>query len=261
MLATSFRGGNIMNQFLVLLAIIPAISFAGTVDRYNFKTQTYQPTLSNTNLVEYKVQTNSYRVNFTNDPIPAFGTTMYAEYTTKEIDQVEEYAVVQYIQGCMFDATLNQDGSITKGIQNHRQFFGQSVPFKHTSMVIDSVDVDPIYNSFEDHRHGAYRWNEVPGSYDKNTEHFYYHQAPDTPRLYVRDTPSGAFQTFNGAKNVSMKFETCLIETSKVPKVAAPDLDLRPQAIACFKWNHSFVYNFKTQEYENPTDIDPFCLK
>ena len=242
------------------LFLINGFAYAGSVDDYDFRTQIFKPQDPNSSLVEFKVRTNSYKVLFTDDPNPSYGTTMYAEYSTKDLDQVQDYAVVQYIKGCMFESKMEVDGSLSKRTAMIREFFNKKVKFEHPQWVIDSVDVDPVYNSYPNFRHGAYRWNEVAGSYAKATEHYFLNQEPDTPRLYVRDLPSGAFEKGGSAKNVSLQFETCLIETSKVPLIATPSLDLRSEALACFSWNSSFVYNFQTKQYDSPKNLDPYCL-
>lgn len=253
-----------MGKYIVLTALFLCFkSYAGRVERYDYQVQQYSPKSSKSDLINFKVTTNKYKVFFTDDPnddSPSHGTTMYAEYTTKEIDQLQDYAVVQYIQGCVFDSEQLADGSIKKTNFISREFFGKVEKFMHKKLVIDSVDVDPIYNSMKDHRHGAYRWNEVPGSYDKKTEHYLLHQDPDNPTLYVRDMPSGAFKTGKGAKNVSLKFEVCLLKTADVPKVGTPELDLHGKALKCFNWDSSFIYDHQTEQYQSKQTIDPYCL-
>jgi hypothetical protein len=257
--------GVFMGKYIVLATLCLCFkSYAGRVERYDYQVQKFTPKTNQGDLVEFKVTTNKYKVFFTDDPdedSPSHGSTMYAEYTTKEIDQLQDYAVVQYIKGCVFDSEKQADGSIKKTNHISREFFGDVVPFMHKKLVIDSVDVDPIYNSMENHRHGAYRWNEVQGSYAKATEHYFLNQEPDNPTLYVRDMPSSAFTSgYGGAKNVSLQFEACLIKTSDVPKVGTPELDLRGKALKCFKWDSSFIYNHSTEKYESKKTIDPYCL-
>lgn len=245
--------------FILSLVFFSSLSYAGRVDRYDYQVQNYQEADPKSSLKEFKVTTNKYKVIFSEDESPSFGTTMYAEYTTKEVDQLDQYAVVQYIKGCIFDSKVLADGTLQKTNFVSRQFFGDVVRFMHKDWVIDSFDVDPIYNSTKKHRHGAYRWNEVQGSYAKATEQWYVNQEPDNPTLYVKDMPSGAFTSGDSAKNVSLQFEVCLIKTKDIPAVGTPSLELRDKAIKCFDWDSSFIYNHQKQTYESKPTIDPFC--
>ncbi len=200
-----------------------------------------------------KVVSSSFGTNYT--------TGSFTEYQTSNVDTLTKYAVVQFIKGCQFYST--PDGRKFGGIS--REFFNEIVPFKHPQWVIDSVDRDPIYNSateFGDNRHAYYRWNEVLGSFKKETEHYFVQQTPVRPILYVLDRPGTAFyddHEYKDAKNISLQFKTCIYKTADVPKETTPD-DLNfAKAIKCFDWKSSFVFNHKKKVYESPNKIDEYC--
>ena len=154
------------------------------------------------------------------------------------------------------------DGTIKKEILDSREFFDSIIKFKHTDWVIDSVDLDPVYNSHPDLRHASYRWNTKPGSFDKSTEKVYYNERPSTPNLYVSDLPGTAFYSQDGeAKNLSLEFVTCIYKTVDIPLVATPaDINFSTP-IACHTWKSSFIYNHEAAKFEVKNDVDAFCLE
>lgn len=213
---------------------------------------------ANCDLQEFKLHTYNYKVTFADGT--SFGTGAYMSYKTNDVSTLEDYAVVQFIKGCVFDSRVLPSGEIQKELAVSREFFGKVVRFKHPEWVIDSLDVDPMYNNGPaGHRHGTYRWNIVANSYDKKTEIKYYNQRPTDPSLYVSDFPSTAFSFDGGARNVSLKFKTCIYPTSDLPLVSGPN-DLNPEsAVHCFEWKSSNIYNHSKNKYESNEEIDSFC--
>ncbi len=215
------------------------------------------------NIESFKLHHYNYRILFAGDPRPSYGTAAYMSYETRDVDQLEDYAFVQFIKGCAFESRVDEEtGEIRKRFHLLRHFFDELVDFHHPEWVIDSIDKDPMYNNMEPHnRHGAYRWNRVRGSYDRKTEVFYQNRKPRFPLLYASDHPSTSFLTAQGARNMSLKFKTCIYQTNDIPLVSSPK-DMDPsQALGCFNWQSSFIYNHKTGEYESPEEIDEFCLR
>ncbi|MCY4643335.1 MAG: hypothetical protein OXB88_01830 [Bacteriovoracales bacterium] len=209
------------------------------VDRFDYKTQEFK-----NDRIEFKLRTNSYKVTFAPGDY-SLGTTMYAEYTTNSIEELEDYAIVQYIRGCQFYSTL--EGKKTKkSFDISRHYWNEIIKFIHLDWVVDSIDDDPMYrNGPVENRHGYYWWNEKPLDYPKATQHYVIERAPQNSRLYVSDLPGSAFAANGSAKNIALEFKTCLIETHKVPRTGAPDLDLRDETIKCFSWESFFVFNHK----------------
>ena len=255
---------KIILNFHILLLLCTQVAFAGKITEFDYKE--YTSNFENSSVKSFNLYLNKYKAFFSNNDI-SIGTRMYAEYKTKNISQLEDYSIVQYIKGCYFDSKLI-DGKITNSFGSARKFFGELITFRHKEWVIDSVDTDPIYNSTENSRHGAYRWNEADEGFSDLTEHYFSLTYPDKPRLYVRDLPSAAatynptpIQPYMSVKNASLKFKTCLFKTSDVPRtVSSPKANLIPKAIKCYEWDNSFIYNFDKKKYESPKEIDSICL-
>lgn len=247
---------------LIAFSALSASSFAGVV-----KDKTKETVFKNTNcaatdscdLVEFRVQSYDYHVIFA-DQSPSHGTSAFMSYTTKSIDDLENYAIVQQIKGCIFDSGQNYDGEIIKSSNYVRDLFGKSVDYKHPEWTIDSIDLDPMYNnSVPSLRHGSYRWNTAKNSYSKDTEKVYAKERPTSPTLYVSDLPGTAFADNNEAKNISLEFRTCIYKTGKIPLVATPGDVNFSEPIACIPWKSSFIYNHKAKKFEAKDEIDSFC--
>lgn len=208
-------------------------------------------------LTEFKVHTYNYEAIFPDGS--SHGTSAFMSYKTQKVDQLENFAIVQKIKGCQFQSRLTPEGVVAKNFSLAREFFNEVITYNHPEWVIDSVDLDPMYNNWTpDRRHAAYRWNKVAGSYDKATEMKFGPTFPTRPELYVSDLPGTAFFMGGVAKNISLKFEVCIHKTSDVPTTARPDSEIAAP-IACHTWASSFIYNHKTNKFESKAEIDEFC--
>lgn len=212
-------------------------------------------------LVEFKIQSYDYKVTFA-DQSPSYGTSAFMSYSTKNIDDLENYAIVQQIKGCIFDSGKSYDGQVIKSSTYVRDLFGKSVDYKHTDWTIDSIDEDPMYNnSVPELRHGSYRWNTVKNSFSKDTEKVYAKERPTIATLYVSDLPGTAFADNNEAKNISLEFRSCIYKTGQIPLVATPGDVNFSEPIACLPWKSSFIYNHGAKKFEEKSEIDSFCNK
>lgn len=252
-------------KHLPLVVLLSAFgAHAGTVTSKIVQDRKYSP-LDNSALSEFRVKVSEYKVTFTNGEI-SYGSKMIASYKTKDIRDLEDYVVVQYIKGCKYES-VKINGNERNEYTVSREFFGDVVPFIHKEWVVDSVDEDPVYNSTNESRHALYRWNSVMDSEAKETERYYFQAPPENNRLYVRDMPGTSFMTkypqYNAifATNTSLKFKTCLFRTENVPMtVSSPSEDLTDKAIKCYDWSSSFVYNSEKKKFESPKEIVPACL-
>jgi|SRR3990172_12956336 len=209
-------------------------------------------------LMRFSLKIDDYQIMI--GGTPSYGTRLIAEYETDQELFLEEYAIVQFIRGCIFESLRKADGSILNVQNVWRWQFDDAVPFSFVDWVIDSVDKDPVYNSGGKVRHGFYRWNEIPGSYKTSTEHFFQNQPkPKRPALYVIDHPGTAFVTDGEARNVSLKFKTCVYKAADIPVSTTQQNINFASPIACFPWQSSFIYNHDTQAHEGKNAIDPFC--
>lgn len=209
-------------------------------------------------LKEFRLETHDYRTMISGSA--SLGSSAIKAYKTDKVENLEKFAIVQFIKGCVFSSSQNAQGEVEKRFGYSREFFDSFARFQHKSWVIDSIDSDPMYNNLTpDRRHGAYRWNKVRGSYDRKTEVHYFREKPIFPELYVSDLPGSAFLGSNEAKNISLKFKACIYQTEDIPLKTTPDdLDFATP-IHCFDWASSFIYNHKLSRYESPSEIDSFC--
>lgn len=191
-----------------------------------------------------------------------YSTNAFLSYQTTDTNNLQKYGIVQFIRGCQFDS--DAEGNIRYGYS--REFFGKIVQFRHPKWVIDSVDVDPLYNSDDTEgrpRHALYRWNEIPGSYDKGSEHYFYQETPSLPLLYVKDRPGTAFydDDYKEAKNISLEFKACIYKIEDIPLVSHPDgMDFN-KALHCFDWRSSYIYNHQLAKYQSPNQVSPICTE
>ncbi len=201
------------------------------------------------------------------------GTTMVGEIETADKASLKKYALVQYIEGCVFET--NKEGAIKMGT---REFWGRkSAPFKHVGMQLDSAsDRDPIYWSnvlagwddirgFEIPRNSMYAYanpliTESWGSWagkDSNLKE---------NKIFVQDAPTMSGWDIDEeslkvtARNSSLKFKICLHKIEDVPaEVESPSTNIE-NAIVCMSWDSNFIYNFSTRKFADKGDeIHPAC--
>ena len=207
---------------------------------------------SNTcDLKRFTLTTMAHEIWFSDDPKnPTHGNGVIMEYETDSVDAIEKYAIVQFVKGCVFSTARNSAGRIEKQVNYGVSSFGENVPLCFPRWVIDSQDVDPVYNSDPDFgRFYLLRWN-APASYNDRTQKYYGAQKPALPVVYMTDYPAGAFVTGAGVKNTSLQFKTCIYKASEVPaRTVRDDLNFaRP--IHCFEWQSVYVYDFETGKFQ-----------
>ncbi|OGF82014.1 hypothetical protein A2924_00220 [Candidatus Giovannonibacteria bacterium RIFCSPLOWO2_01_FULL_44_16] len=204
----------------------------------------------------------NYEVGFADDPYPSYGNASVVEYETDSVESLEKYAVVQFIMGGVFYSSKNANGKIEKNIGTVVGSFGENVQFFFQEWVIDSYDLDPVYNSNPDDGRFYYlRWNKVPGSYESRTRQYYGAEKPNSPIVYLTDYPSGAFVTGPGAVNAAMKFKTCLYKAGDVPaKTVRSDINFA-KPIACFEWQNIYMFDFDTGKFKTDKVDIPALFK
>ena len=256
---------------LLLLTVTHALAGTRVDHQYRDQFQNNQQSCHNEescNLKSLSILVEDYTTRIKGKD--SLGTRAYLSYETKKVDQLTDFAIVQYIKGCVFHSELDDNGNILKTDGISRQFFDGYKTFKHRDWEIDSIDKDPIYNSYSDpkRRHVYYRWSKKRGNFKNDDQQVYFFKGmPPHPELYVTDRPAQAFtdNSLNelskmSARNVSLKFKTCIYKTNDIPLETTPeDIDFaRP--ISCLDWDSSFIYNHKLKKYESKDQIDPYCL-
>jgi hypothetical protein len=206
-----------------------------------------------------------YEISFSESP--SFGTRLAAAFETENIETLTEYVWVQWIRGCKYESVQSEEEEeaiITFPIE--RELYGQYVPDCSQQWIIDSVDGDPVYFSAEDlhlKRHESYLWNERPGSFDHETQHFYKNRPPENPILYVTDRPGTAFFTpaNRTARNLSQEFQMCLHREENVPRTIKSFFKKKPKPIHCFYWTSSWLYDFKMKKFTDSHVIHKACAE
>lgn len=249
-------------QVLLLCIFISSLASAGNVEFEEPKTQS-----ATVEGVKFSVTSQVYKVIF-NPDVYSWGTRMFAKYETQNVNELEDYAVVQFTRGCQFNNEM-ENGKIVYYDNILRYLFNKLVLYKFSDWIIDSGDDYPMFgNTPEDFdyeggkvsRHGLYTWNRHD-NFDQDGEVLYYKEQPKKPYLYTDDHPGTAFFQNNRAKNISQEYRTCLYKTKDIPLTGSPkDLNFA-KPVKCFNWNTSFIYNFSTKEFSRPTGLDNHCLQ
>lgn len=202
-------------------------------------------------LKRFTLTTSVYEVWFSDDPnYPTYGNGVIMEYETDSVDALEKYAIVQFVKGCVFHSSKNEEGKITRNLSYVVPSFGENIPLCFPQWVIDSQDADPAYNS--DPEYGRFyllRWNK-PDSYDQRTQKYYGDDKPKIPVVYMTDYPAGAFVTGTGVKDVALEFNTCIYKASDVPKETRRDNVNFAKPLSCFEWRNVYVYDFEKGKFQ-----------
>jgi hypothetical protein len=236
------------------LFLLSSYIFAGPVERGPIETKKIH--FSNQRLKEFVSSSYDYKVTFSPGEV-SYGKRNYFSYKTKIINDLEDYAVVQFMRGCHF-ISYEDRGQIKKYVGMSHYHFGKVVPLKHNSWVVDTRDMDPIYLSSDEYgTHGLYLQNSKRDSYQQKSESYYYEKTPRYPRLYASVMPSTAFISNGEAINLSMELKTCLFKTKDV--TANSYEQLIDKAIACYDWNNFMTYDYKKKKFVKKQD--EFCFK
>jgi hypothetical protein len=266
--------------FAILLTLMCLKTFAAIVvigqSEQNFINNPATCDLTSTcDLKSFRFVEQKKRVTLPNvaDKYAFYMTDTRAVYETQNVSQIEKYALVQQIKGCVFES--NWDGKTEHKILNIvRNHMGKQVLFQHKHWQIDNDYAGPIYTGLEfndGHVDFFYllNWNNDPKSLEADNALRYGQQKPPHPVVFATDLPGTASLRENppnfpqSAQNVSLEFNTCLFKTADVPTTTDADgtnVDFR-KAVKCFSWNHKFIYDFKSKKFHSPQAIDPICLK
>ena len=253
-------------SFILLISVLVGNSYGhftgkGHVHTLSKKTQVFlNPDCRSTDTCDLKrftLTTSVYEVWFSDDPnYPTYGNGTIMEYETDSVDELEKYAIVQFVKGCVFDSSKNGRGKIIRNLSYTVPSFGEDITFCFPDWVIDSQDTDPAYNS--DPEYGRFyllRWN-TPGSYEYQNHKFYGVEKPKIPIVYMADYPAGAFVGGISVKNAALEFKTCIYKASDVPTEARRDEINFAQPLNCFEWESAYVYDFDRRRFEaNWTDL------
>jgi hypothetical protein len=199
-------------------------------------------------------------------------TRMWASYETRSVSDLERFAFVQFIRGCIFSERRDASGRSERSFHMSKTNFGRSLIFRFPEWTVDSQDSDPMYFTRDDipgPRHYPYLVGvPLESDFSWSTVDYFGKGAPENPVLTVSDIPTMASldprkdadgTRWNEATNASLEFRTCLYRTADVPARSKPGETDFGKPIHCFDWDHSFVYDFKKRKFVQARGIDPFC--
>lgn len=195
-------------------------------------------------------------------------TYMSAGFTTTSNQALKKYAIVQFLQGCMYKKRSGNAEFLS------RSYLGQqSIPFVHPEMSIDSAeDADPIYQSSprggQDDGFGyiyprkEYYFTHEPDFNNSSSPQDSYMNNLDNPKvrsLYISDVPT--FADARDKQISSLNFITCIYKIEDVPQyLDDPRMTSMGEAIKCFEWNHNWKLT-SSNRLQRTTEIDSTCLE
>ena len=201
------------------------------------------------------------------DDVLIQGTRIYLGYSTKTVDDLSHYLVVQFTRGCMWYSFVGGDGKLVtefgviRGFQNNSR-----VQHVFPDWVVDSNDADPAYTPGGDphSRHYLLQWNDwisdwIPSRQGK----LFGEERPTRPYGYITDMPGPAYfvPRTGQAINMSLEYKTCLFKAGDVPtSVFGPTIDM-DKAVACFRWDAQHVYDHQLGIFKSPRGIHPECIR
>ena len=219
-----------------------------TVLTFNADSEAYSQGLNEFYLIvsDYKLSGNNIGVHW--------GTKMIAGYKTNSSQELEKFAIVNFIKGSQYQTKLVR-GKVIREDVYARQSFDKIINFNHDKWMIDSVDRDPMYWSSPENvsRHYTYKWNKVKDSHLKESSSIFGKLKPSSnvTNLYITDRPGTAFyEVGSGAKNIDLEFETCIYYAKDIPIETTPEEMDFASPLKCITWDSLFIYNFKTNRYE-----------
>jgi hypothetical protein len=192
-----------------------------------------------------------------------FYSSLYVWYETTSPKDVEEFAFVQYVRGCIYASERHADGLITTHLNVTHQHLGTRSVFVHLDWTVDAHLADPMMSSNPRFpvRHYFMEWNKKPDQFPTEHGAFYGENPPKRPRLFAFDSPGVSAHVPSSSEdfavNHSLEYRTCLYRTRDIP--TGSDGSIIPNALGCFEWKSSYVYDHVTKKYSSPVGIMPAC--
>ena len=256
---------SLMKKILFALLI-----FSSSVFARSYRTLQADTTFHNKNC-EYNntCDLKSFRILVKNIKVTgSFGTSYttetYMSYTTNKVENLQNYGIVQFIMGCQWCSSNNDNASF----EVKRNYFGGYALFHHPEFVIDSFDTDPMYSSWipkKPHhtRHDLYKWNKIKNSFNEKTEKRFYENGIVHPTLYARDSIGTSYfdNESKSARNSSLGFLTCIYKIEDIPEESAPDAMNPKDAIKCLTWKSSHVFDHDNKKFRSLEKISPICKR
>lgn len=219
-------------------------------------------------------------------------TEMGAAVETTSPDCVRDYAVVQYIRGCVYHTrySVETGAQLEKVFDVARHLRGPRVVFSHPNYEVDQMDLDPLYvaDTEEADRlallyvpHTPLRLRADRASMladlkafdDPSLRTFLKDLDHPTALTYIADLPEGGVVSVDedakvlSATNSSLDFKTCVYRLKDIPTRGDPaGPDAAPEnggPLQCFTWQSRFTYDPAAKDFATDAfgGVDPFCAQ
>ena len=209
----------------------------------------------------FRLNTVNFHVTM-RDGSHGYGTRMIACFETKDIKDLEQFGLAQFIRGCQY-YSQSKNGLVSYDDYVVATQSGETGPYRYRDWIVDGFVNDPLdWGADPAKPRHYYYWNRVPGwEAGQKSGDVFGIAGPRGHLLCVRDLPGSAFAEKDSAKNVSLELRTCLYKTIDVPREVALDALQSIKPVHCFDWSNSFVFDHARNEYQSPAGIAPYCLK
>ncbi len=219
-------------------------------------------------------------------------TEMGAAVETTSPDCARDYAVVQFIRGCVYHTrySLETGAQTEKVFDVARRLRGPRVVFNHPGYEVDQMDLDPLYvaDTQEEDRLGLLYVAKVPlrlrpdranmladlkAIDDPARRTFLKDLEGKTAVTFIADLPEGGVVSPDedgkvlSVSNSSLDFKTCVYRVKDVPTRGDPaGPDAAPAdggPLQCFGWMSRYTYDPAAKEFVTDAfqGVDPFCAQ
>jgi hypothetical protein len=222
-------------------------------------------------------------------------TSMAALLDVSDPSCLREYGVVQFIRGCSYEIYRNDAKGINSLDFTDYQSYGQDIPFVMPDWIVDTIDVDPLYDSYSDpdatpaKRMNWYSSPNHPITLEKNSTSLaaartvffneyekakYYDFLENIPdglrtQIFTTDMPGGGFYSpdMGGGTEVvdvsSLQFMTCVYHLKDIPMTGSPASFTTPENLGgpmqCFSWQSNVRFDQDKREFTYANTLDPVC--
>lgn len=219
-------------------------------------------------------------------------TEMGAVTETTGPECARDYAVVQFIRGCVYHARYSlETGALLERTFDHaRRLRGQRVVFNHPGFEVDNYGTDPLYAS-DPGEADRLAYLYVPKTplklrgdrrsqlsdlkvFDDPAQRVFLADADrPTAVIFITDLPDNGMAMADESKtrlttlNPSLDFRTCLYRVKDIPVTGDPaGPDASPDQggpLACFSWKSRYTFDPVKMDFVTDafSGVDPFCAQ
>jgi hypothetical protein len=184
--------------------------------------------------------------------------TINMSYETETAQDIQDYAFVQYIRGCVFHVATEPEPY--RGFFRREHMNDDFKLFHHPEWTADTFTHDPIYWASPQStgsRHGYYR---LPEPNFNPHDASLYQDHPNTTRLWATDSPTGGGSNSNTYGYSSMlEFSTCLYPTADIPRSVADGEILLTEPVHCLDWSQKRSFQPGQGYFKTSGSVTEIC--